>query len=29
VLIDGCGARADVSLSHDGGWIAWAIWVDA
>ena len=29
VLVDGCGTRADVSLSHDGGWIAWAIWVDA
>lgn len=28
VLVDGCGARVDVSLSHDGGWIAWAIWVD-
>jgi phosphopantetheine--protein transferase-like protein len=29
VLLDGCGAAADVSLSHDGGWIAWAIWVEA
>jgi len=28
VLLDGCGAAADVSLSHDGSWIAWAIWVD-
>jgi hypothetical protein len=28
VLLDGCPARADVSLSHDGDWIAWAIWVD-
>jgi phosphopantetheinyl transferase (holo-ACP synthase) len=27
VLLDGCDAAADVSLSHDGGWIAWAIWV--
>jgi phosphopantetheine--protein transferase-like protein len=29
VLLDGCGAAADISLSHDGGWIAWAIWVGA
>ncbi len=29
VLLDGQQAPADVSLSHDGGWIAWAIWVDA
>jgi hypothetical protein len=29
VLLDGCAAAADLSLSHDGGWIAWAIWVDA
>lgn len=27
VLLDGSAAPADVSLSHDGGWIAWAIWV--
>ena len=27
VLLDGVEARADVSLSHDGEWIAWAIWV--
>jgi hypothetical protein len=27
VLLDGSAATADVSLSHDGGWIAWAIWV--
>jgi phosphopantetheinyl transferase (holo-ACP synthase) len=27
VLVDGRGAPADVSLSHDGRWIAWAIWV--
>jgi hypothetical protein len=27
VLVDGCPAAADLSLSHDGGWIAWAIWV--
>lgn len=25
VLVDGDRARADVSLSHDGRWIAWAI----
>jgi phosphopantetheine--protein transferase-like protein len=29
VLVDGDAARADVSLSHDGEWIAWAIWVGA
>jgi phosphopantetheine--protein transferase-like protein len=29
VLVDGSAAVADVSLSHDGGWIAWAIWVGA
>jgi phosphopantetheine--protein transferase-like protein len=29
VLVDGCGAPADLSLSHDGAWIAWAIWVGA
>jgi hypothetical protein len=29
VLVDGRQARADVSLSHDGAWIAWAIWVGA
>ena len=29
VLLDGEPTRrADVSLSHDGPWIAWAIWVD-
>jgi phosphopantetheine--protein transferase-like protein len=28
VLLDGCGAAVDLSLSHDGGWIAWAIWVE-
>ena len=27
VLLDGREAPADVSLSHDGRWIAWAIWV--
>lgn len=26
VLLDGHPAPADVSLSHDGRWIAWAIW---
>lgn len=26
VLVDGEPATADVSLSHDGPWIAWAIW---
>jgi phosphopantetheine--protein transferase-like protein len=26
VLLDGQDAPADVSLSHDGAWIAWAIW---
>lgn len=26
VLLDGSPARADVSLSHDGPWIAWALW---
>jgi phosphopantetheinyl transferase (holo-ACP synthase) len=29
VLLDGRDAPADVSLSHDGRWIAWAIWVDS
>lgn len=29
VLLDGEDAPADVSLSHDGRWIAWATWVDA
>jgi phosphopantetheinyl transferase (holo-ACP synthase) len=29
VLLDGTAARADVSLSHDGGCIAWAIWMGA
>ncbi|MEQ1857986.1 MAG: 4'-phosphopantetheinyl transferase superfamily protein [Longimicrobiales bacterium] len=28
VLLDGREAPADVSLSHDGPWLAWAIWVD-
>ncbi|MGD8289752.1 MAG: 4'-phosphopantetheinyl transferase superfamily protein [Gemmatimonadota bacterium] len=27
VLLDGSRADADVSLSHDGRWIAWVIWV--
>jgi phosphopantetheinyl transferase (holo-ACP synthase) len=27
VLIDGQRSAADVSLSHDGDWIAWATWV--
>ena len=27
VLLDGEQAEADVSLSHDGSWIAWATWV--
>ncbi|MEX2048061.1 MAG: 4'-phosphopantetheinyl transferase superfamily protein [Gemmatimonadota bacterium] len=26
VLLDGRDAEADVSLSHDGRWIAWALW---
>ena len=26
VFLDGAAARADVSLSHDGSWIAWALW---
>lgn len=26
VLLDGAEAMADVSLSHDGPWIAWAFW---
>jgi phosphopantetheinyl transferase (holo-ACP synthase) len=26
VLVDGERVQADVSLSHDGRWIAWAIW---
>jgi phosphopantetheinyl transferase (holo-ACP synthase) len=25
VLVDGCHVAADLSLSHDGAWIAWAI----
>jgi phosphopantetheinyl transferase (holo-ACP synthase) len=29
VLLDGHESPADVSLSHDGAWIAWAIWVGA
>jgi phosphopantetheinyl transferase (holo-ACP synthase) len=28
VLLDGSPAMADVSLSHDGAWVAWALWVD-
>ena len=28
VLLDGARAEADVSLSHDGRWIAWVLWVD-
>ena len=27
IIVDGSPAFADISLSHDGGWIAWAIWV--
>ncbi len=27
VLLDGQQAEADVSLSHDGQWIAWATWI--
>lgn len=27
VLLDGGPSQADVSLSHDGRWIAWATWV--
>lgn len=27
VLLDGQRAEADVSLSHDGRWIAWVLWV--
>jgi phosphopantetheinyl transferase (holo-ACP synthase) len=27
VLLDGEETEADVSLSHDGPWIAWAVWV--
>jgi hypothetical protein len=27
ILVDGEEADADVSLSHDGRWIAWALWV--
>jgi len=26
VLLDGTESMADVSLSHDGPWIAWALW---
>jgi phosphopantetheinyl transferase (holo-ACP synthase) len=29
VLVDGGQAGADVSLSHDGQWIAWATWVES
>jgi phosphopantetheinyl transferase (holo-ACP synthase) len=28
VLLDGSRAEADVSLSHDGQWLAWVIWTD-
>lgn len=28
VLLDGARARADVSLSHDGRWIAWVLLMD-
>ena len=28
VFIDGDPAKADVSLSHDGRWIAWVVWAD-
>jgi phosphopantetheinyl transferase (holo-ACP synthase) len=28
VLLDGSPAPADVSLSHDGRWIAWVLWLD-
>jgi phosphopantetheinyl transferase (holo-ACP synthase) len=28
VLLDGHRAAADVSLSHDGQWIAWVLWTD-
>jgi phosphopantetheinyl transferase (holo-ACP synthase) len=28
VMLDGERARADVSLSHDGRWIAWVLWTD-
>jgi len=28
VLLDGRRAAADVSLSHDGRWIAWLLWID-
>ncbi len=27
VMLDGQRARADVSLAHDGAWIAWSFWV--
>ena len=27
ILLDGQATRTDLSLSHDGRWIAWAIWV--
>lgn len=29
VLLDDLDTEADVSLSHDGRWLAWAIWADA
>jgi hypothetical protein len=28
VMLDGARARADVSLSHDGRWIAWVLLMD-
>jgi len=28
VLLDGRRGRMDVSLSHDGRWIAWLLWID-
>lgn len=27
VMLDGLPAEADVSLSHDGRWIAWVLWI--
>lgn len=28
LMLDGAPTRADVSLSHDGRWIAWVFWTD-
>ena len=28
LLVDGAVAPVDLSLSHDGRWIAWALWID-